>query len=386
MSSSASSIKSALNVLGWAVFLGASWTWCIGMFLPVLLVRDYGFWGWVVFAVPNVVGAAAMAWVLPDAAASRKVVAEHGAACRWFSVVTLGFNAGFLFLILGTIINPNVFHSPYWGPASAFFFLVALPLVIVFTFAPKGHIAAAAVSVIFSWTCALLFFSQVGNPFVNMPMGADLQLIGVGLVCAFGFTLCPYLDLTFHEARQATSPADGRAAFAVGFGIVFFSMIVFSLGYGLHADHIYGMSLIYVLAHILCQLTLKLLLHGRALLGKRAGALTAIAIILLIIASGSRKLFEPLGFEYHGVKFYEIIYRCFLAFYGLVFPAYVWLCMIRKRGIPVWAISVLIAAPMYWMGFIERQTWWLGPGVGVVLLAGLMPRIAPKILKPERTA
>ena len=45
----------------WALFLGVSWTWVIGMFLPVLLVRDYGMLGWIVFAVPNVVGAAAMA-------------------------------------------------------------------------------------------------------------------------------------------------------------------------------------------------------------------------------------------------------------------------------------------------------------------------------------
>ena len=48
----------------WACFLGCSWTWVIGMFFPVLLLRDYGFMGWVVFAIPNVVGAAAMGWVL----------------------------------------------------------------------------------------------------------------------------------------------------------------------------------------------------------------------------------------------------------------------------------------------------------------------------------
>ena len=40
----------------WAFFLACSWTWCVGMFLPVLLVRNWGIWGWVVFAVPNVIG------------------------------------------------------------------------------------------------------------------------------------------------------------------------------------------------------------------------------------------------------------------------------------------------------------------------------------------
>lgn len=29
----------------WALFLASSWTWCIGMFLPVLLMRDAGWMG-----------------------------------------------------------------------------------------------------------------------------------------------------------------------------------------------------------------------------------------------------------------------------------------------------------------------------------------------------
>ncbi|MDB5302268.1 MAG: hypothetical protein JWO87_3931, partial [Phycisphaerales bacterium] len=51
--------NSRLFALGWGAFLACSWTWCIGMFLPVLLVRDFGEMGWLVFAAPNVVGAAA---------------------------------------------------------------------------------------------------------------------------------------------------------------------------------------------------------------------------------------------------------------------------------------------------------------------------------------
>ena len=42
--------------IGWAAFLASSWTWCIGMFLPVLMIRDYGGWGWAVFALPNILG------------------------------------------------------------------------------------------------------------------------------------------------------------------------------------------------------------------------------------------------------------------------------------------------------------------------------------------
>jgi hypothetical protein len=85
-----------------------------------------------------------------------------------------------------------------------------------------------------------------------------------------------------------------------------------------------------------------------------------------------------------GLSASEIAYRLFMAFYGLVFPAYVWLCMIPTRDghsgpsrgkVLIWAIAVAVAAPMFWMGFIERQTWWLAPGLGVVLLARLvLPR------------
>ena len=91
-----SKIQNPLATLGWAVFLGMSWTWCIGMFLPVLMVRDFGFRGWVVFAVPNVVGAAAMGRVLRDAGASERVVATHPTACAAFSAVTILFQVMFV--------------------------------------------------------------------------------------------------------------------------------------------------------------------------------------------------------------------------------------------------------------------------------------------------
>ena len=63
------------------------------------------------------------------------------------------------------------------------------------------------------------------------------------------------------------------------------------------------------------------------------------------------------------------MYRILLGCYGLVFPAYVWLCMIPGRGRAkpqarqwiVLATAVILAAPMYWMGFIEGKMIWLLP-------------------------
>src|SRR5437764_7722716 len=84
----------------WGVYLAMSWTWCIGMFLPVLLVRDYGVWGWVAFAVPNVLGAAAVGWTYRTAAHSEKTVAAHFPAMWLFSFVTAAFQIFFAWWLL----------------------------------------------------------------------------------------------------------------------------------------------------------------------------------------------------------------------------------------------------------------------------------------------
>src|SRR2546421_4737493 len=83
------------SLLAWAAYLASSWTWCIGMFLPVLLVRDYGVWGWIVFALPNVIGAAAMGLVLKNQAASESITRLLAPACAAFSLVTISFQLYF---------------------------------------------------------------------------------------------------------------------------------------------------------------------------------------------------------------------------------------------------------------------------------------------------
>ncbi len=75
-----------------------------------------------------------------------------------------------------------------------------------------------------------------------------------------------------------------------------------------------------------------------------------------------------------------MMYRLFLSFYGLLFPAYVYLCMIPGRGrvAPsrkqwiVLAISVLFAAPFFWLAFIDQKMFYVLPGLGIVLLARLL--------------
>ncbi len=73
----------------------------------------------------------------------------------------------------------------------------------------------------------------------------------------------------------------------------------------------------------------------------------------------------------------ELIYRLFMAFYGLIFPAYVWLCMIPTQPpnadsghkFKILLATILLAAPMFWLGFIADRMIWLAPGLGAVLVA-----------------
>src|SRR5947209_11222754 len=81
----------------WAFFLACSWTWCIGMFLPVLLVRNWGIWAWIVFAVPNIIGAAAMGLVISSRQQSENILINHRTAIAVFSLITIAFHIYFVY-------------------------------------------------------------------------------------------------------------------------------------------------------------------------------------------------------------------------------------------------------------------------------------------------
>ncbi len=196
------------------------------MFLPVLLVRDFGPWAWAVFAIPNVIGAAAMGRVLRDAEASREITDAHTEACTAFSAVTILFQVTFVGWI-GRLLVGN------WA-AVLMLGTVALTLAI----SQRGRRAEWAMA------AGLFVFSVVAFA-VALSSGREMILAGfptrwdeestalpyLAMVCMLGFGLCPYLDLTFHKARQATSPAAGLGAFIFGFGGPFLLMLVFTLWY-----------------------------------------------------------------------------------------------------------------------------------------------------------
>lgn len=382
-------------MLGWAAFLGCSWTWCIGMFLPVLLVRDMGLWGWLVFAVPNVVGSAAMGWVLSLPGQSERIVRDHLSACAAFSAITIAFHVFFLLWFVPRLVGL---------PAAAIAFALAA-IYLLFTVSRQAlDVRAAPLVWVFSLVMLGLFLSRMRRP--DIPLNGP-ELLGpawLAPVCVFGFLFCPYLDLTFHRARQALGPAESRAAFGIGFGICFFSMIVFSLLYAKTLeplvaaswrDRLWPVAGAIIGAHMIVQAAFTLAVHARSFVtvevNRRAVlALLIMAQIALFLGLGSNLL--P---RYHGLDAGEVIYRLFMAFYGLIFPAYVWLCIVPGRDghsgvtpvkVRALVLSIVIAAPMFWMGFIENRMVWLVPGVLVVVLSRFaVPRTSMRSI-PQREA
>jgi hypothetical protein len=378
---------SRTDILGWGAFLASSWTWCIGMFLPVLLIRDFGLSSFLVFAIPNVLGAALMGAVLQRPGLSESIVRAHGKACWAFSFVTVSFQVFFLcWLILG--LEPSVNR---WALA---------PMLLVVLFTGRGHVASswtrlvAILVLITSLTAGAWWASHAGPvSHIDPPRLPTRDLLWLGPVCTLGFGLCPYLDLTFHTARQKAPGPAGTAAFALGFGVLFASMILLTLLYSgklLEASQSSvrnvqpGLAATPIILHMTVQLIFTVMLHKDWIeadpspAGPKAPAnASLLALVLGVVAAIVSYRVGPVT-DLAGP---EVAYRVFMAFYGLVFPAYVWTCIVPSGGrspsrprLVAFAAAVLIAAPMYWLGFVQGPTWWLGPGVLVVLLAGLIPR------------
>ena len=383
-------------VLLWACFLAASWTWVIGMLFPVLLVRDYGLAGWIVFAIPNVVGAAAMGFVIATPALSRRVVSHHGEACFRFSEICIAlhvFAVGWAY----TLLFPGI-----WGVMATGLFAV-----VVFMAGARSRwvlvATAAAVGVSLLTLLAWLAAPEIGLD--DAPPRGALSLRDLALftpAAVLGFILSPYLDLTFHRARQATTPTTGRWAFAVGFGAFFLAALVLSLLYARTLRPLFPLhdepldmdvpdALIYILAaHLTIQAGVTVALHLREI-GERRGHAGLHRAGMLAIAGAALAWWAVTEPElYLGQTAGELVYRGFLLFFGLVFPAYVWLCMLPTRHptpagtrLAVYLVTLLFVVPMGYYGFLVGDSGWMLGGVMTLVVARLAVEWLPGDRQPE---
>ena len=356
------------------------------MFLPVLLIRDFGAWSWVVFAVPNVVGAGAMGFTLRNREQAASLREAHIVAARIFSLVTAAFQCFFFGWLA---IQQGTGTAGLAGMACAAVMLLSSRRVRLSVFA------------VILWGISTYFFAELyfdpARPLLWPPSGGikPWEALGLAASCTFGFLACPYLDLTFLHVRADASPRASRWAFPIGFGFFFLVMITFTYFYawrfgfdgfgasaspmtlrGLSADKL-------IAAHICLQLAFTVVAHCWALRRADRGSSRQVRAMVLLLGisllAGAARYTEGPN-HLAGLSGGEVIYRMFMSFYGLIFPAYVWLCMVPtwKRAVPptkrqlvVTLVAIGVAAPFMWIAFIERHMEAAIGGVAIVLLARL---------------
>jgi hypothetical protein len=360
---------------GWAVYLAMSWTWCIGMFLPVLLMRELGLTGVIFFAVPNIVGAAAMGWIIRGADESRRMIEENRASFVWFSLITIAYHAFFAAWMIRRLIGPSA------GPAMAAVFFC---FWMILQWKKGGNFLAPMMALLISIAVIGWGVWRKDLPYLAHPVGGmrldPIDNFWLAPVWVFGFLCCPFLDMTFHAARQALSRAEARAAFAIGFGILFAFMLAITVGYSgwfIAFDPARNPQVAMILAvHLMVQSCLTVALHVRQISPENRrpsfGHFLVFGVVLLIAVGLG--VWEPDQFSYNGIGMGELIYRVFLGFYGLVFPAIVWLRIVPpRRSMLRVVMAIVVAAPLYWLGFADEKMVFMVPGVLIVVLSKFLP-------------
>ena len=375
-----------------ACFLACSWCWGIGMYLPVFLTRDFGWPGWVVFIVPNTIGAAAVGMLFLRGGSSRATESSHPAAFRWFSIITILFHAYFLALMLGVVAS-DFGQDPELGSVGA---LLMVALTIPFAaLGRRGWHIGSIFCFVASCACVvgMLLTSPPGALSLPAASGAFplADLAATSPVIVMGFLLCPVLDLTFHRTRREEPGRTGTTAFILGLGVLFPALMIFTLLYS--GGIAKGVTSLYMYGHMLGQAGFTIAAHLRELFARgffiacdeaewrdpdrratrRARDAGAILIVLFaVLVVGMLVWGQP---DLHpGYTARRLVYDLFMSFYGLVFPAYVWIVMIPRRssaGRPrhaAWAVATLLAAPFFWFGAIQQQHLWLPIGVAIPLL------------------
>jgi hypothetical protein len=331
------------------------------MYLPRIMLDLYGWPGFVAFAVPNVLGCAAFGYVLRSRWRAANLVAGHGLATMWFSVITVCYHMFFAVFVATELlpteptevaaIEPGRLVLPglaamilLYGPAYGLSFLRDRAWLAL---GALGFTAALGLLVALALEPTLLPQLEPARP--------ARELVWIAPILAAGFLLCPYLDLTFHRALRN---APSRHAFGV-FGVAFAMMIVLSCFLWFRATPGIGWV---VLAHLWFQSVFTVGAHLREIRGRlapvppaRRGLELALPWLAGVgfLAARMLRMDDPIGVN---------TYLRFLAFYGLVFPAYVLLfigpwrpLMISRRTLLLLAAVIVVLAPFYELGFVLGQ-------------------------------
>ncbi len=395
-----------------ACYLAASWTWVIGMWLPVNLTTDFGWPAWVVFAVPNVIGATLVGFIhrprrhnAPPPAQS--FFETHRSAIHWFSFVTIALQLFFC----GVLAREQLtFFSigPIGGVSASMVGVVTLALVIALLPIRRAMMAAALVLLA---SVGLAFFAAqaTGNAqtFVLPPLHGErtqttyLPLIFMAPAIIIGFLTCPHLDATILRIRRDANDPSGLYAFILGFFGFFLLMIMMTLGYAGSMSYAKtGLMSVYIVGHILLQAAFTMGIHARAMVKggafKKCDTIThdvrparrriafALFTLTLMPMLGTAAQDMRLPFTRADYPSSRLIYETFMGAYSIVFPAYLWICAMpktpaarldRKQRLTGFALACAFGLPGLALGAIWHIDWGIPLGVGAIVA---MPWLLPK--------
>ncbi|MFM1804913.1 MAG: hypothetical protein RL136_1792 [Planctomycetota bacterium] len=342
--------------------LATSWTWCIGMFAPILIGSLLGWPGIVAFAIPNILGCALFGY-LRSAEQSRRETRDHALAMALFSGATVAYQVFFAGFLWGAPLAESMQATRGEGASiaaggvfAAAVALAALPRGVLWTLAALAYPISLA-------TFALLPWDRLhGIQTVGEWQPGQLWLVLPTIV--FGFMLSPNLDLTFHRARQEVPAGTAPHNFAV-FGVTFGSMLALTCAYAAIGG---GLNSPAVRAHMAVQLALTSALHLSELRLAAVGPKVRLAIGLGAGLAGlGAALFDPS----------RDMYMRFLGLYGLLFPAYAALALRvggrpSPRALAALAVALAVSTPIIDRAFLEGPT--LAAPLAVVLpLLAIVP-------------
>lgn len=376
-----------LRSIGWGLFLASSWTWCIGAFLPILLLRDWGWRGFAVFAIPNVLGAAAVGFFWTRER-SRAFTSRRAGLLAWFSAATIAYQAFFLAWLAAPILRAACGWSPFawtaWLVVSGAFALVVASGRSDGRRSDGLWMAAGAIVTLASfalWGDR----SMVEWPPIHAGLAPESDLWMLAPVIALGFIVCPHLDLSFHRVVKRDGSRIPWIVFVPAFTalILLTAALAISSGVIPRAASSSGpdapfriLSIDAVLIALtfpaalwwFVQVSFTAALHARELRASTlpgARALVPIAVVMGAIA----------GSPAFGS---EAMYLRFLGLYGAVFPALA-LLLWRNHRFPVIVAYLVIALPAFEAGFLgppwgDGARWAWAPLIPVGLLLGLTLR------------
>jgi len=370
-----------ISTLAWGLFCACSWTWCIGMYLPKIMLDRFGWAGFLVFAIPNIIGCSLFGYILANRRRSAAMVAKHRGMMVGFSVVTVAFHLFFITYLLDALCPLTNDHAQIAPIAAVALLIVGMGLSLL----PNViWLIMAGLLYLFS----LIAFGTIGlGAWDSIPAAGSepvTELIWLAPIIVVGFLACPYLDATFHRALQC-SPS--RHSFSI-FGIAFGVMIVFTcflwftpepVRWPIILGHLLGQSGFTVGAH-LREIRVSTAVQCRT----RRWELMLLPIFAVPVLYLIREISQPIS------DLGDDIYLRFLGFYGLLFPVYVILFIGPWRPFPLSRLNllglvvlVIGCAPLLEAGFIHHTAWLLAFPTALLVLWAVFRRSTVNEKSPD---